>query len=77
MPFQQFRVGKQCNRYQKVKFPKGFSININEKNYCNSGKVIQYLEDIDIPYLNKERQQLGKPGHPAFLTLGCFPRTNG
>ena len=31
------------------------SLCIYEKHYSNSGKFIKYLEDIDIPYFNKER----------------------
>ena len=41
LPFTHFSVEKQCNHYQKVQFPKGLAS--------------AYLEDIDIPYLNKER----------------------
>ena len=41
LPFTHVSVEKQCNNYQKVQFPKGLAS--------------AYLEDIDIPYLNKER----------------------
>ena len=77
LPFKQFKVGKQCNRYQRVKFPKEIASAQMKNITVTQPKIIKHLQDKDIPYLNKERQRLSKPGQPVFLTLGFFPWTNG
>lgn len=55
LPFKQFKVGKQCNRYQRVKFPKEIASAQMKNITVTQPKIIKHLQDKDIPYLNKER----------------------
>ena len=45
----------QCNRYQRVKFPKEIASAQMKNITVTQPKIVKHLQDKDIPYLNKER----------------------
>lgn len=72
LPFQAIYGGKTKLSLPKVTFPRGFSLSVNEKHYSNSEEVRKHLEEIVIPYVESERNRLGKPDQPALLIWDVF-----
>ena len=55
-----------------VKFPSTFSLSYNPKHYSNEKKVLKYLDEIIIPYIDGERERLGLPNQIALLIMDIF-----
>ena len=72
LPFQAIYGGKPKQSLQKMTFPHGFSLRVNEKHYSNTDEVLKHLEEIVIPYVESERERLGKPDQPALLIWDVF-----
>ena len=42
-----------------VRFPKNFSLSVNQKHYSNEKEALKYLDEVIIPYVEAERERLG------------------
>lgn len=73
LPIQLIYAGKTKKSLPRVDFPKSFSLSANPKHYSNESESIKILEDIIIPYVQKERKKLGlKEDHYALLIMDIF-----
>ena len=51
LPFQAIYKGKTKQSLSKVTFPAGFSLSADMKHHSNTQKVLKYLKEIVIPYV--------------------------
>ena len=61
LPFQLIYGGKTTTRLPKFKFPKKFSLCINEEHFSNAQESLKILREIAIPYVNQQRQEKNYP----------------
>ena len=61
LPFQLIYGGKTTTRLPKFKFPKKFSLCINEEHFSNTQESLKILREIVIPYVNQQRQEKNYP----------------
>ena len=53
-----------------VEFPEGFSLSVNPSHYSNTEKSIKIMEEIVIPYLERERKKHDLPvDYPTILIM--------
>ena len=69
LPLQLIHGGKTSKSLPTVNFPKSFSLNANPKHCSNEQESIKVLEEIIIPYVKKEREQLGMEKDQAALLI--------
>ena len=56
-----------------VRFPNSFSVSINEKHYSNEKEVIKHLDEVIIPYIKTERENLSlSPDQMALVIMDVF-----
>ena len=73
LPMQLIYAGKTDRSIPKVDFPKGFSLSANPKHFSNEEQSLKLLQDIIIPYMQKERDRLGLDiSHPGLLIMDVF-----
>ena len=60
--------GKTKQSLPRYKFPESLSLSVNPKHFSNSEEPIKIIEEIVLPYVEKERQK-----SPHF---GCVHGTN-
>ena len=44
-----------------MKFPDGFSLNVNESHYSNENEALKFIEEIILPYILEDGEKLGCP----------------
>ena len=65
--------GKTKKSFPRVKFPDSFSLSANEKHFSNTQESLKLLDEIIIPYIQKEREMLQLPhDQPALLIIDVF-----
>ena len=65
--------GKTSKSIPAVSFPSDFVISANEKHYSNKRKALNMLENVIIPYVEKQRVSLNIDfGHIALLIMDVF-----
>ena len=65
--------GKTEQSLPRFKFPEEFSSSVNPTHYSNSAESIKLMEDIIVPYLQKERTKLElAPTHKGLLIMDVF-----
>ena len=69
LPVQLIYGGKTSKSLPRVNFPKSFSLSANPKHYSNEQESIKVLEEIIIPYIKKESEQLGMEKDQAALLI--------
>ena len=69
LPAQLIYGGKTSKSLPRFNFPKSFSLSVNPKHYSNEQESIKVLEEIIIPYVKKEREQLGMEKDQAALLI--------
>ena len=69
LPVQLIYGWKTSKSLPRVKFPKSFSVSANPKHYSNEQELIQVFEEIIIPYVKKEREQLGMEKDQAVMDV--------
>ena len=57
LPMQLIYAGKTVQSVPRVKFPTGFSLSTNPKNYSDTEESLKVLNDILIPYIQEERSK--------------------
>ena len=50
--------GRTDQSLPKITYPAKFSTSVNEKHCSNTDEVIKHLQEIVIPYANKERKKI-------------------
>ena len=56
----------------RVKFPESFCLSFNENHWDNKKESLKMTEDINVPYVTKEREKLSSPNQPALLITDVF-----
>ena len=70
LPFQFIHGSKTRRSLPKFKFPKEFSLSVNEKHFGNTQESLKILREIVIPYVNQQRQEKKLSlDHPALLIV--------
>ena len=73
LPIQLIYDGKTNKSISAVSFPSDFVISANEKHYSNEREALNMLENIIIPYVEKQRVSLNLDfDHPALLIMDVF-----
>ena len=54
LPFQLIYSGKTMRSLPKFKFPKEFSLSVDEKHFSNTQESLKILIEIVIPYVNQQ-----------------------
>ena len=55
-----------------IRFPSSFSLSVNVKHYSNEHESAKLLEEVVIPYIEKQRQELENPNQAALLIMDVF-----
>ena len=73
LPMQLIYKGKTQRSFPSVNFPSSFSLSANLKHFSNTQESLKLLDEIIIPYVEKEREalNLGK-NQPALLIIDVF-----
>ena len=73
LPIQLIYGGKTKKSIPAVSFPSDFVISANEKHYSNLREALNMLENVIIPYVEKQRVSLNLDfDHPALLIMDVF-----
>ena len=64
--------GKTKQSLPRYKFPESFSLSVNPKHFSNTEESIKIINEIVVPYVEKEREKLGDKGQSALLILDVF-----
>ena len=73
LPIQLIYGGKTKKSIPAVSLPSDFVISTNEKHYSNEREALNMLENVVIPYVEKQRVSLNLDfDHPAFLIMDVF-----
>ena len=64
--------GKTSKSLPRVSFPQEFTLSVNEKHYSNEQESLKLLDDVIIPYIEKERGKLQLPTQAALLIMDVF-----
>ena len=60
-------TGLTARSQPTVQFPENFHVTQNAKHWSNEDTMIQFLENIILPYVEQRRTSLNKPDMPALL----------
>ena len=69
LPMQLIYEGKTERSIPRVKFPNSFSLSTNEKHFSNTLESLKLLDEIVIPYIEKERANLQLPDNQAAVLI--------
>ena len=73
LPIQLIYGGKTNKSILAVSFLSGSVISANEKHYSNEREALNMLENVLIPYVEKQRVSLNLDfDHPALLIMDAF-----
>ena len=72
LPIQLIYKGKTNQSLPKVSFPEGFSLSANEEKYCKEKEPLKFLDEIILPYTQKERKNLGRKNQKALIIFDVF-----
>ena len=73
LPMQLIYGGKTKQSLPKFDFPESFSLSANPKHYSNTVESIKLIEEIIVPYVEKERASLKlSDKEPALLIMDVF-----
>ena len=73
LPMQLIYGGKTEKSLPRYKFPDGFSLSVNPKHFSNTAESIKLLNEVIIPYVKKQRLDLGlEPEHKALVIMDVF-----
>ena len=64
--------GKTKQSLPRYKFPHSFSLSVNPNHFSNTEESIKIINEIVIPYVKRERENLENGSLPAFLILDVF-----
>ena len=69
LPMQLIYGGKTAQSLPRYSFPDGFSLSVNEKHFSNTKESVKFLEEIIIPYVEKDREQQGLGSQQKALVI--------
>ena len=72
LPMQPIYGGKTEKNLPRFNFPESFSLGANPKHFSNTAESIKVIEEVVIPYIEKQRQELEKPNQAAVLIMDVF-----
>ena len=73
LPMQLIYIGKTARSFPRVKFPPSFSLSANVSHFNNTQESLKLLDEIIIPYIEKEREELNLDmNQPALLIIDVF-----
>ena len=73
LPMQLIYGGKTTKSFPRVKLPDSFSLSANEKPFSNTQVSLKLLDEIIIPYIQREREMLQLPhDQTALLIIDVF-----
>ena len=73
LPMQLIYKGKTQRSFPSVNFPSSFSLSANSKHFSNTQESLKLLDEIIIPYVEKEREALNlDKNQPALLIIDVF-----
>ena len=72
LPPQLIYTGLTARSQPTVQFPENFHVTQNAEHWSNEDTMIQFLENIILPYVEQRRTSLNKPDMPALLIFDCF-----
>ena len=73
LPMQLIYKGKTQRSFPRVNFPSSFSLSANSKHFSNTQESLKLLDEIIIPYVEKEREALNlDKNQPALLIIDAF-----
>ena len=71
LPVQLIYKGKTPRCHPKYKFPPDWSITHSPKRWSNENTMLEYIDDIVIPYVEKTRELIGESS-PALVIIDNF-----
>ena len=72
LPMQLIYGGKTTQSLPRFKFPESFSLSVNSKHFSNMEESIKIINEIVLPYVDKQREKLDNHGQAALLILDVF-----
>ena len=73
LPMQLIYGGKTQRSYPNFAFPDSFSLSCNPKHFSNTRESLRLIEEIIVPYLEKEREKLKlESNHWGLLIIDVF-----
>ena len=72
LPMQLIYKGKTNQFLPKVDFPDGFLLSANETHYSNEEEALKFINEIRLPYVQKERAKLRCGNQNALLIFDVF-----
>ena len=72
LPVQLIYAGTTSGCHPKFNFPPGWHITYSKKHWSNEETMIQYVENIILPYVKRVRQDLGNEETPAVVIMDNF-----
>ena len=64
--------GKNTQSLPRFKFPESFALSVNPKHFSNTEESINIINEIVLPYVDKQREKLDNHGQAALLILDVF-----
>ena len=64
--------GKTKQSFPRFKFLESFSLSANPKHFNNKAESLKVIEEIILPYVKQQRQELEKPDQAAILIMDVF-----
>lgn len=64
--------GKTDQSLPRFKFPQNFSLSVNKKHYSNEQESLKLIDEIIVPYVNKERNRMQRPDQKALVIFDVF-----
>ena len=72
LPLQLIYSDKTKQSLARYKFPESLSLSVNPKHFSNTEESIKIIEEIALPYVEKEREKLDDPDQATLLILDVF-----
>ena len=72
LPIQLLYGGKTKQSLPRFKFPESFSLSANRKYFSNKAESLKVIEEIILPYVKQQCQELEKSDQTAILLIDVF-----
>ena len=72
LPLQLIYGGNTWQHLHRFKFPEYFLLSVNLKHFSNTAEPIKHINEIGLPYVNKQREKLDNNNQAAFFVLDVF-----
>ena len=72
LPVQLIYKGKAGRCHPKFLFPTGWHVNHSANHWSTEQTMVQYIENIVVPYVNRQREDLGDISRAALVLMDNF-----